>query len=291
MITARAVGVLMEIASKELYGGAKALSEVFVEGRDACQKSLNELKAAGLTCTTKQKFSNGAYRTIIEITPAGWEFLESRISKVLKTRALCIQTESYSRLSTNSLYANKQEIVPDEVGKEEFYKIDLKTGGTMDFLGQMDFDEEDRQEQLLKDRQRRKSEYQDAKQQKHEAVIASALNRPRYLWSPNQSSSEFIKRLEDMWHVKPWTISEAPFRSALANARKAHDTNGEIECLMMDRYLSQISHETSINSPEHIWKRFIQQFGSLAIDVKRAMVTDDDLETAKVDAEKSWEGI
>jgi hypothetical protein len=60
---------------------------------------------------------------------------------------------------------------------------------------------------------------------------------------------------------------------------------------MMDRYLSQIAHETSINNPEHIWKRFIQQFGSLAIEVKRAMVTDDDLETAKVAAEKSWEGI
>ena len=237
MITARALGVLMEIASKELYGGAKALSEVFEEGRDACQKSLNDLKAAGLIHTVKRTFSNGAYRSTIEVTPAGWDFLETRISKVLKTRSLCMPTQSYSRLSTNSLYANKQEIVPDEVGKEEFYKIDLKTGGTMDFLGQMDFDPEEREEQLLKDRQRRKSEYQDAKQQKHEAVISSALNRPRYRWSPNQSSSEFIRRLEDMWHVKPWTVSEAPFRAALAKARKAHDTDGEIECLMMDRYL------------------------------------------------------
>ena len=131
MITARALGVLMEIASKELYGGAKALSEVFVEGRDACQKSLNELKAAGLTRTTKQKYSNGAYRSIIEITPAGWDLLESRISKVLESRTLCIQTESYSRLSTNSLYANKQERILDGVEENEEYILKYLFGGQM----------------------------------------------------------------------------------------------------------------------------------------------------------------
>jgi hypothetical protein len=281
----------MEIASKELYGGAKALSTVFEEGREACQKSLNELKATGLTRTTKQKFSNGAYRTIIEVTPAGWEFLESRISKVLKTRSLSKLTEPNSILSTNSLLANKQEIVPDGVGNEEFYKVDLKTGGNMDFLGQMDLDPDDREEQLRKGRERRKQEYQDAKQAKHDALVTAAENRLPAMWSTNQSSSEFIKRLEDMWHVKPWTVSQAPFRASLANSRKAHDTDGEIELLMMDLYFKQLAHETAIDNPEHIWRRFIQQFGALAIDVKRSMVTDEDIQTAKVKAAKSWEGI
>ncbi len=291
MITARALGVLMEIASKELYGGAKALSEVFVEGRDACQKSLNELKAAGLTRTTKQKYSNGAYRSIIEITPAGWDVLETRISEVLKTRSLCIQPQSYSRLSTNSLYADKQERVPDVVGEETFVKVDFKAGGEMTFLGQMDNDPDEVQERIQKDRARRASEYQEAKLKKHQDSVTSLQSQSPALWSADKSSTEFVRRLEDMWHVKPWTVAKSRFKIAFANARKTHGTDGELELLMMDRYFSQLAHETHINDPEHIWKRFISQFGSLAIDCRRANVTDEDLETAKVSAEKSWEGI
>jgi hypothetical protein len=281
----------MEIASKELYGGAKALSEVFVEGRDACQKSLNELKAAGLTRTTKQKYSNGAYRSIIEITPAGWDVLETRISEVLKTRSLCIQPQSYSRLSTNSLYADKQERVPDVVGEETFVKVDFKAGGEMTFLGQMDNDPDEVQERIQKDRARRASEYQEAKLKKHQDSVTSLQSQSPALWSADKSSTEFVRRLEDMWHVKPWTVAKSRFKIAFANARKTHGTDGELELLMMDRYFSQLAHETHINDPEHIWKRFISQFGSLAIDCRRANVTDEDLETAKVSAEKSWEGI
>ena len=291
MITARALGVLMEIASKELYGGAKALSEVFVEGRDACQKSLNELKAAGLTRTTKQKYSNGAYRSIIEITPAGWDVLETRISEVLKTRALCIQTQSYSRLSTNSLYADKQERVPDGVGEETFVKVDLKAGGEMTFLGQMDSDPDDVQERLQKDRARRTAEHQEAKLKKHQDLVTALQSQSPALWSADKSSTEFVRRLEDMWHVKPWTVAKSRFKIAFANARKTHGTDGELELLMMDRYFSQLAHETHINDPEHIWKRFISQFGSLAIDCRRANVTDEDLALARAEAEKSWEGL
>jgi len=291
VITARALGVLMEIASKELYGGAKALSEVFVEGRDACQKSLNELKAAGLTRTTKQKYSNGAYRSIIEITPAGWDVLETRISEVLKTRSLCIQTESYSRLSTNSLYADKQERIPDGVGEEneEYIRKYLFGGQMSDYPAA--YDPDDIADLRAKYERKKAEEYREAKQKKHESVIAASVNQTPALWSADKSSTEFVRRLEDMWHVKPWTVAKSRFKIAFANARKTHGTDGELELLMMDRYFSQLAHETHINDPEHIWKRFISQFGSLAIDCRRATVTDEDLETAKIAAEKSWEGI
>ena len=290
MITARALGVLMEIASKELYGGARALSEVFVEGRDACQKSLNELKAAGLTRTTKQKYSNGAYRSIIEITPAGWDVLETRISEVLKTRALSIQTQSYSILSTNSLYADKQERIPDVVGETEKYIRKYLFGGQMSDYPAA-YDPDDVADLRAKYERKKAEDHREAKQKKHDDILASSINQPKALWSADKSSTEFVQRLGDMWHVKPWVVSKSRFKIAFANARKTHGTDGELEMLMMDRYFSQLAHETQINDPEHIWKRFISQFGSLAIDCRRASVTDEDLETAKVNAAKSWEGI
>jgi len=299
VITARALGVLMEIASKELYGGAEALAEVLPEGRDACQKAINDLKAAGYLRTKTQTFSNGAYSRFIEVTPSGWDFIEhcfskvlgNRDSKVLETRAICQPTQSYSRLSTNSLYADKQERVPDGVGEETFVKVDLKAGGEMTFLGQMDSDPDDVQERLQKDRARRTAEHQEAKLKKHQDLVTALQSQSPALWSADKSSTEFVRRLEDMWHVKPWTVAKSRFKIAFANARKTHGTDGELELLMMDRYFSQLAHETHINDPEHIWKRFISQFGSLAIDCRRANVTDEDLALARAEAEKSWEGL
>lgn len=290
MISARSIGILLEIASNGLQGGADTLSVIFKEGRDACQSALSELREAGLIETRTNKF-NGGFSRSIEVTELGFTFLESRISQTLKSRTSILLSEPNSILSTNSLLANNIKRVTDGVGDEEFYKVDLKTGGNMDFLGQMDLDPDDREEQLRKGRERRKLEYQDAKQQKHDAVVHSAQTRPQQLWSVNQSSAEFVKRLEDMWHVKPWTVSQAPFKIAFAKARNSHDTDGEVEVLMMDLYFKQIAHETVLDNPEHIWRKFVQQFGSLAIEVKRAMVTEEDIQTAKVNAVKSWEGI
>jgi hypothetical protein len=290
MISARALGILLEIASTGLQGGADTLSLHFKEGRDACQSALTELRKAGLIETKTNKF-NGGFSRSIEVTELGFTFLESRISQTLKSRTSILLSEPNSILSTNSLLANNIKRLPDGVGDEEFYKVDLKTGGEMDFLGQMDLDPEDREDQLRKLQERRKRAYQEAKQQKHDSVVVSAQSRPQHLWSTTQSSSEFIRRLENMWHVKPWTVSQSSFRIVFSNARKAHDTDGEIEFLMMDLYFKQIAHETAIDNPDYIWRRFIQQFGALAIDVKRSMVTDEDIQTAKVKAAKSWEGI
>lgn len=299
MITARALGVLLYLSSKDLTGGAQTLSKVFPEGEKALQKAINQLKAEGLTRTKVKTFSNGAFIRVIELTPKGWEFLERMTSKVAENgnskvaekEAICQPTESYSRLSTNSLYADKQERVPDGVGEETFVKVDLKAGGKMTFLGQMDSDPDEVQERLQKDRARRAAEHQEAKLKKHQDSVNSLQSQSPALWSTEKSSTEFVRRLEDMWHVKPWTVAKSRFKIAFANARKTHGTDGELELLMMDRYFSQLAHETHINDPEHIWKRFVSQFGSLAIDCRRASVTDEDLENAKVSAEKSWEGI
>ena len=291
MITARALGVLMEIASKELYGGATALSEAFKEGRDACQKAINELKGLGLLSTTTQKYSNGAYRRVIAVTEEGWELLETRMARLLETRAISKLSEPNSRLSTNSILANKQERVRDGVAEEEFYKVDLTTGGKMTFPGQMDFDADDHMEQLRKDRERRTREHQDLKQKKFLDAVEFKNGRSPVDWTPDQSSTAFIERVEGTWGIRPWTMSKRGFRAAFATARKNHGTDGEIELLMMDRYFNQLAHEKGIDNPEHLWKRFILQFGSLAVEAKRSMVTDEDLETAKVEASKSWEGI
>jgi hypothetical protein len=77
----------------------------------------------------------------------------------------------------------------------------------------------------------------------------------------------------------------------LAKAQSEHGTNGTLEKMMIDLYFQQIKHDTAINDPEHIWKRFIQQFAGLKIQAERLMVTPEDIETEKVKAEKSWDWV
>lgn len=279
----------MQISSGGLRGGAEALSEVFGEGRDACQKALTDLRNLGLIETRTQRYHNGAYRSSTELTEAGWEFLETRISKTLKTRSLYSGDLVNSRLSTNSILSKKQTEYTEQVRDEEIYqKVELTAGGQMsDFPQAYDPDDIDRA---------RSRAYQDKHEAKQEQIIKKHQKMKKRsmdptAWSPTDSSFEFADRMFNLWHVEPWSVTKSRFRFALDDARATYGTNGTLECLMMDRYFSQIAHQTSLTNPEIIWKRFIQQFEALAIEARRATVTPQQLEQELIDAEKSWEGL
>jgi len=95
--------------------------------------------------------------------------------------------------------------------------------------------------------------------------------------------------MHELWHVKPWSVTTSRFRIALADARSTYDTTGDVEKVMIDLYFKQIKHDTKINDPEIIWKRFIMQFNGLKIQAKRIMVTPEDMEREKELARKSQE--
>jgi len=56
-------------------------------------------------------------------------------------------------------------------------------------------------------------------------------------------------------------------------------------------YFQQIKHNTQINDPEHIWKRFIQQYYSLMVEAQRLMITPEDVKRAKEKSMKSRERL
>ena len=131
---------------------------------------------------------------------------------------------------------------------------------------------------------------EDAAAKKRESWIKKRSTDPAN-WSVTDTAFEFANRMHELWHVKPWSVSTSRFRIALAQAQSTHGTNGAIEKIMIDLYFQQIKHDKSINDPEHIWKRFIQQFAGLKIQAERLMVTPEDIETEKVKAEKSWDWV
>ncbi len=152
------------------------------------------------------------------------------------------------------------------------------------------YDPEDIEKARQRAREAKYREKEEAKAKKNEIRMQKRSGDPAN-WSVTDTAFEFANRMHELWHVKPWSVTTSRFRIALANAQSDHGTNGTIEKIMIDLYFQQIKHDTSINDPEHIWKRFIQQFAGLKIQAERLMVTPEDIETEKVKAEKSWDWV
>jgi hypothetical protein len=257
--------------------GAVSLAKVFPEGRDAMASCLRELRETGLIMTRKEMINGHIMTVSFVVEPDSW---------TLETRLLIQHTTLYSLLSTNSLYSKKQtEYIggPDETYQE----YDLKIGASVDDFP-ASYDPEDIEKARQRAREAKYREKEEAKEQKNAVRMQKRSGDPAN-WSITDTAFEFANRMHELWHVKPWAVTTSRFRIALAKAQSEHGTNGTLEKMMIDLYFQQIKHDKSIDDPEHIWKRFIQQFAGLKIQAERLMVTPEDIETEKVKSEKSWD--
>ena len=258
---------------------AESLSKVCSEGEKAIRASLRELRELGLIETKKVRI-NGRIMTVSNVVDAYYWTAE--------TGALLQHTPLNSLLSTNSLFSKKQtEYIggPDETYQE----YDLKIGASVDDFP-ASYDPEDIEKARQRARDAKHREKEEVKAKKNEIRMQKRSGDPAN-WSITDTAFEFANRMHELWHVKPWAVTTSRFRIALAKAQSEHGTNGTLEKIMIDLYFQQIKHDTAINDPEHIWKRFIQQFAGLKIQAERLMVTPEDIETEKVKAEKSWDWV
>ena len=277
MVSFRSVGIYMYLLTTRPQISAESLSKVCSEGEKAIGSCLRELRNAGLIVTKKEHI-NGHIMTISHVVePDSW---------TAETAVLIQHTPLYSLLSTNSLYSKKQtEYIggPDETYQE----YDLKIGASVDDFP-ASYDPEDIEKARQRAREAKYREKEEAKEQKNAVRMQKRSGDPAN-WSITDTAFEFANRMHELWHVKPWAVTTSRFRIALAKAQSEHGTNGTLEKIMIDLYFQQIKHDKSIDDPEHIWKRFIQQFAGLKIQAERLMVTPEDIETEKVKSEKSWD--
>lgn len=270
MITARAIGVLEEIALNPNHGAAIGLSKTLGEGRDAIQNAITELRELGYVETV----SYGRGLKILSITHAGFQFLENRTS--LLQYVLNSNINIYANLAIKQTESTREP-------SEDFTNV-IQIGRTVDFY------EEDIAEERRKDQIRKHKEKVEMKQKRHDDQRMQRRDpNNTSAWSPTDIGFEFAERVFNLMHIKPWQVTRSRFIFALADKRKEYGTNGEIEKVMIDLYFMQISHDKSLTDPEIVWKRFILQFGNLLVEAKRHMVTPEDMAIEKELAEKSAE--
>ena len=277
MLSSRSTGLYMYLLLVRPQISAESLSKAFSEGEAAITTSLRELRKLGLIETKKVNI-NGRIMTISNVVdPDYW---------TSETEVLLQQSPLYSLLSTNSLYSKKQTNYLGEP-EETYQEYDLKIGASVDDFP-ASYDPEDIEQARQRAREAKFREKEEAAAKKVESWIKRRSIDPAK-WSVTDTAFEFANRMHELWHVKPWSVSKSRFRIALAQAQSTHGTNGTLEKMMIDLYFQQIKHDKSIDDPEHIWKRFIQQFAGLKIQAERLMVTPEDIETEKVKSEKSWD--
>lgn len=277
MVSSRSAYIYLYILMARPQISAEGLSRVLPEGERAIGSSLRELREAGLIVTRKEHI-NGHIMTISHIVePDSW---------TAETAVLIQHTTLYSLLSTNSLYSKKQT---EYIGEpdETYQEYDLKIGASVDDFP-ASYDPEDLEKTRQRSREAKYREKEEVKEQKNKIRMQKRSGDPAN-WSITDTAFEFANRMHELWHVKPWAVTTSRFRIALAKAQSEHGTNGTLEKMMIDIYFQQIKHDKSIDDPEHIWKRFIQQFAGLKIQAERLMVTPEDIETEKVKSEKSWD--
>lgn len=280
MITARAIGVLEEIALSGSTGGARGLSQFLGEGRDAIQSAINELKDLGYLETITNRLQNGAVFSTIQITESGNRFLVSR------SHILLSQLNSYLILDTNSI--NKQTKSTEQVREDYTNVVDIKIGASImdgDVFPDYDNLEEYREKMMAK----KKAEYAAAKTKQREEKYVTRLNRSKAAWSPSDSAFEFGYRVNQLWHVPEWRVGTSRFAFALAEFRKKYDTDGELECILMDMFFDTIRHEKSINDGEMIWKMFIKRAPGLVEQARASMFSTEELATQRVAQYQEWE--
>jgi hypothetical protein len=246
------------------------------EGRDAIQNALTDLRTFGLIETSTIKTGKFGYAKTIRVTEAGYQFLKSRTSILL----IQLNANNNLLLDTNThLLNHKQNSNADA----------LRGGNDMEWddFAPAYVDPEDRDALLAKGRERKHKE----KMEQHERIRTERMKRRedsnRVNWSPTDVAFEFGHRMQLMWHVSPWQVTRSRFRFALDKKRSEYNTTGDIECQMMTIFFDKIKHDTKINDPEIIWKKFIVEFGSLLLQVTRQSATPEQLETERERSQKS----
>lgn len=259
-----------------LHGGAKGLSARLGEGRDAIQAAISDLKKAGYLEVVTNKMSNGKIVSTLRVTDTGNQFLKTRIH-ILQSK---LNPNNNLLLDINTDLLNH---------KQNSNAGALQEGSAMDWddFAPMYVDPEDRDKLLQKKREMKHQE----KMEQHERIRGERMKRReesnRVNWSPTDVAFEFGHRMQLLWHVAPWQVTRSRFRFALDKKRSEYNTTGDLECQMMDIFFDRIKHDTKINDPEIIWKKFIVDFGSLFLQVTRQSATPDQIEQERERSKKS----
>jgi hypothetical protein len=190
---------------------------------------------------------------------------------------------SNSNISSKPIYSNRApNKFFDEVKGEEAtmgYEIFKPTSTSNEHMDEL-------LEERLKAQQEKIRVYQEERIQKQNERRKNRHREknPVAKWSCKDVAYEFVDRMMDLWSIPSFSVTQTRFIQALGQMRKNLGTNGAVEVAMLDIFFSSIKADT-FKDGNHLWKAFLQMAPSIVEQARRSVITPEQAETAKVDAE------
>jgi len=207
-------------------------------------------------------------------------------------KALGILKYKVQNINGNPVGVNTWVLVENQPGVAENQPGWLKTEPGYKFFSNNSEDEFEKEvkEANQKLKAQKKKEFNAAKKAKQEKAKYNRANKPVKDWSPQDCAYEFARRIEELWNISPISLTESNFIPALAGARVKNDTNGELEVEMMNIFFSSLT-DGKYSDGNILWRMFISRFSALAAQAKTRIHSEDEIQKAKEQSAKSWEGI
>jgi hypothetical protein len=291
MLSARALGILLFCCNTNQRINSRTLSENFKEGREAIRTAVNEL--IDQKYMVKETIRIGSrLHTYLFVTKHGANKIQKMMSKsdswapenrvpesipgpLLQQNEQIINNLYITKFIKNTRTESVKEGENEIMGYEFF-----KTNSSAD------------EDELLSYRQsaetKKTAEYQDAKKKAHDARTIHRESLPKDKWTSSDIGYEFASRVSNLWNIKPWSLVQTRFIPALASARRQHETTGVIEYEMINLFFNRVDFNKYDNA-DILWKMFIKMFPALASDAKARVSSEEDIETAQVEAKGSWD--
>ena len=284
MMSLSALGLLTYLKNNPNVNiSARSLEKVLKEGRCAINTAINELKALGILEYKVQNINGNPVGVntwvLVENQPGVAENQPGR----LKTKPLLslnmLTNTSYKHINILGLYSDGVRI---KEGNEMGYKF---------FSNNLEDDfEKEVEETNQKLKAEKKKEVKEAKKAKREKAKYNRANKPVKKWTPQDCAYEFARRIEELWDISPISLTESAFIASLAGARVRNETDGELEVEMMNIFFSSLTDGKYLDG-NVLWRMFISRFSALAAQAKTRVHSEDEIQKAKEQSAKSWEGI
>jgi hypothetical protein len=261
-ISAKSIGLMFFIISTDVNISAQSLAATLQEGEAAIATGLKELRNLGFLELENIRSKEGTFTKQTRVTKRGYEFIAQAITQIGAYNSHFAQLFYNPAILTGSSvgkFIPRSNEEPRQIITPEGYLA--PTRAETELRKKEETEEEQRHalKILAKDR-----EEWIAKQKKGQrAQFKARAEKPnKASWTPTDISFEFADKIEHYWNIEPWMVTKTRFRQILADMRRRHNTNGLIECAMMEVFFEQ-ENMSKFTDANYVMMRFFYRYGEL----------------------------
>lgn len=261
-ISGKSIGLMFFIISTDVNISAQSLAATLQEGEAAIATGLKELRNLGFLELENIRSKEGTFTKQTKVTPKGYEFLAQAIGQINPYNSHFVQ-----------LFYNPGNPTGSSVGKffprsnEEPRNIITPEGYLAPTRAETELrkqeETEAEQRHALRKLEKEREEWVAKQKKGQRAQFKARAEKPnKTTWTPTDVSFEFGDRIQNYWNIEPWRVTKTRFRHILADMRRRYNTNGLIECAMMDVFFAQ-ENMSKFQDANFVMGRFFHRYGEL----------------------------